>query len=107
MGKRNYFHTLTQEPVPEGQPGRTHQDRITAAGYTGWTFAIENIAAGNMLSKAQLVFDLWSDAPQYHQNMIDPNITQVGIGMAYVPGGSNKYLWTVDFSNGNDGPPGC
>ena len=107
MGERDYLHTLTREPLPDGQSGPTHLDRISDAGYTGWTFATENIAGGNVYRSAQALFDAWRSSSTYHPNMIDPDITQVGIGLAHVVGGNYDYLWTVEFSNGNDGPPGC
>jgi uncharacterized protein YkwD len=107
MGTRDYFSTLTREPLPDGQSGPTHLDRIRDAGYTGWTFATENRAGGTVYSNAQAVFDVWVKTPEFHLNMIDANVTQIGIGMAFVPGGSYGYLWTVEFSNGNDNPPGC
>ena len=62
---------------------------------------------GAVYPNAQSVFAVWVNTPEFHLNMVDANVTQIGIGMAFVPGGSYSYLWTVEFSNGNDGPPGC
>lgn len=111
MLTRNYLNTRTQEPLPEGQSGPTHYDRITDAGYTGWTTATENIAGGNQTyASAAAVFDAWISSaqfPEYRQNIIDPNITQIGVGMANGFGGTYRYVWTVDFSNGTDSPPEC
>ena len=108
MGTRGYLHTLTKDPLPTGQSGPTHLDRISDAGYTGWTFATENRAGGNVYSNAQAVFDAWLDVPEFHQNMTNPNVTQIGIGMGSFSAISPyRYIWTVEFSDGNDGPPGC
>jgi uncharacterized protein YkwD len=108
MGKRNYLYHDTKEPIPDGQSGPTYQDRIRDAGYTGWTIATESIAGGNQVyADAESLFDIWLSIPEDYQHLTDPNITQVGIGQAQVFGGNYRYLWTVEFANGNDGPPGC
>ena len=105
MGQRNYYHTLTMEPLPDGQSGPTHQHRITDAGYTGWTIATENLASGH--STAQAVFDAWLATNPHNANMLDPNITQIGIGLVHAPLSQYRYLWTVEFADGSDGPPPC
>ena len=108
MHQRNYLNTLTQEPLLEGQSGRTHYDRITDAGYTGWSLALENIAGGNQTyANPQAVVDAWLSTSPYYEHIIDPNITQVGIGYVNQFGGSFRVVWTVEFSDGADGPPGC
>jgi uncharacterized protein YkwD len=108
MLARQYVNTVTQGPLPEGQSGPTVQDRVSDAGYTGWTTVSENVAGGNQVyANAQAVFDAWLSVPQYLQNINDPNVTQVGIGMGNRALGTYRYVWTVDFSNGNDSPPGC
>jgi len=108
MGTRNYLHTRTPEPFPPGQMGDSHVDRIIAVGYTGWTLATENIAGGpTAYSDAAVVFDAWRNSPIYHPNMIDPGVTQIGIGVARFPVSDYTYYWTVLFSNGNDSPPPC
>jgi uncharacterized protein YkwD len=104
MGQRNYFSHNTPSPYPSGQTGPAFTDRMRAAGYTSYTRAAENIAAGN--STALATFNQWKNSSGHNANMLDPNLTQIGIGFATVSGSKYTYYWTTDFANGSDSS-GC
>jgi uncharacterized protein YkwD len=105
MGTRNYYAHDTMQPLPPGQSGPAYTDRINDAGYTGWTAAEENIAGGH--STADAVFTAWKNSPEHNLKMLDPDLTQIGIGFVYVPGSQFRYYWTTDLANGSDSGPGC
>jgi uncharacterized protein YkwD len=100
MGERDYFAHDTLLPLPSGQSGPTFADRIADAGYTGYSYWAENIAAGQ--PTAQVVFNSWKKSVGHNLNMLNPNLTQIGIGFASVPGSTYTYFWSTDFADGND-----
>ncbi|WP_345680242.1 CAP domain-containing protein [Yinghuangia aomiensis] len=85
MAGRNYFdHT--------GLDGRHPADRVTAAGYT-YRRCAENIAAGQQ-TPAEVV-DGWMNSPGHRANILTPDLTQIGIGIAH--GGTYGIYWTQVF----------
>lgn len=85
MAGRNYFdHT--------GLDGRHPADRVTAAGYT-YRRCAENIAAGQP-TPAEVV-DGWMNSPGHRANILTPDLTQIGIGIAH--GGTYGIYWTQVF----------
>ena len=73
MATLNFFsHT--------GLDGSTFSARNEAAGYTGWTWMGENIAAGQ--PTADDVFQAWMNSPGHRANILNPRYLRVGIGVA-------------------------
>jgi uncharacterized protein YkwD len=108
MATRDYFpadHT-TLAPIPSWLGGPAFSDRISLQGYN-WTTVAENIAAGTSMDTAQEAFDAWVNSPGHRANMLNPNITQIGIGMAYNATSTYGYYWTTDFAAGENDPAGC
>jgi uncharacterized protein YkwD len=91
MALQDYFdHT-----APDGStPGQ----RVTATGYR-WSRVAENIGAG--YSTADAVVEGWINSPGHRANMLDPNVTEIGIGYYFLPndtGNQNwNYYWTQEF----------
>ncbi|KUJ68544.1 RNA polymerase [Streptomyces albus subsp. albus] len=85
MAARHYFdHTS-----PDGTgPG----ERITAAGYPWRTYG-ENIAAGQQSSQA--VMDSWMNSSGHRQNILNCDVTEIGVGVNLGSGGP---LWTQVFA---------
>jgi uncharacterized protein YkwD len=73
---------------------------MKAAGYTSYTTAGENIAAGQQT--AQAVFNAWKNSSGHNANMLKASFTQIGIGHVVVNGSKYGTYWTTDFANGND-----
>lgn len=67
-------------------------DRALAAGYA-YRKVAENIAAGQRT--AAEVVDGWMHSPGHRRNILDPELTQIGVG--HVLGGSYGVLWTQVF----------
>ncbi|MCF2525910.1 CAP domain-containing protein [Yinghuangia soli] len=85
MAARDYFdHT--------GLDGRQPADRVTASGYV-YSRCAENIAAGQP-TPAEVVTG-WMNSPGHRANILTPELTQIGIGIAY--GGSYRIYWTQVF----------
>lgn len=97
MAARNYFsHDL---------PGiGTWSQNISNHGYPYGTRA-ENIAAGN--SSASATFNQWVNSAGHRANMLNPNLTAIGIGAAY--GASSAYgtYWTNTFGSPIDSQLAC
>lgn len=87
MAKREYFsHTS-----PEGQSMR---DRVPAAGYKSWSELGENIAAGRGV---KTVMDSWLKSPSHCATIMDPNLTEVGIGYVERSGSPYHTYWVQNF----------
>lgn len=97
MAERNYFsHDL---------PGiGTWSDNISNYGYPYGTRA-ENIAAG--YSTAADTVQSWIDSPGHRANMLDPNLTAIGIGSAYNANSQYGTYWTNTFGGTLDSQLSC
>lgn len=82
MAERNYFGHTTPE-------GLTFRDRIQSAGYANPQTA-ENIARGQR--DAKQVMDSWMDSPGHRANILNCDLTRVGMGLD-----ENGMYWTQDF----------
>jgi uncharacterized protein YkwD len=69
--------------------GRTFDERIRAAGYTGGYLG-ENIAQGQ--SGAQAVHDAWMSSAGHRRNILDCNFDAIGMGLH-----AATWTWTQDF----------
>jgi uncharacterized protein YkwD len=98
-------HTLDGDPT----------SRAIAAGYNP-TSVGENLAAGQW--SAQEVINAWVNSPEHYANLINPNFTQVGLGLAGGPASDGEpfvLYWVADFGSstvtnyptvgGGAGPP--
>jgi uncharacterized protein YkwD len=87
MAKNNFFsHT--------GQDGSDPGDRISAAGYN-WTTYGENIAAGSR--DAESVMDQWLTSAGHCDNLMNPSVKDMGVGVANGSGSYGSY-WTQVFA---------
>jgi uncharacterized protein YkwD len=72
--------------------GRTFDQRIRAAGYTGGYLG-ENIAQGQR--GAQAVHDAWMSSSGHRRNILDCNFDAIGMGLH-----AATWTWTQDFGGG-------
>jgi uncharacterized protein YkwD len=88
--------------------GTTPADRVNTAGYDQTAAVGENLAAGQW--SAQEVINAWTSNPDLYANLINPNFTQVGLGLAGGPTGSDTFVlyWVADFGGSavSFDPPG-
>jgi hypothetical protein len=78
MAERNYF----SHDSPEGPNGDTMDERIENAGYLGWTYIGENIAAGQ--TTAEQVVETWMNSDGHCINIMSPYFEELGIGYFYL-----------------------
>lgn len=88
MATQNYFsHT--------GLDGRTFNDRITAAGYTGGGPRGENIGAG--YGSPSAVVAGWMSSTGHCENIMKATFRAVGVGYGYRAGSQYGHYWTITF----------
>ncbi|WP_216318311.1 CAP domain-containing protein [Deinococcus aestuarii] len=87
MATRGYF----DHQSPEGQEV---EDRAEAAGYTGWRFVGENIAAGY---DGEHVMAAWLASESHCKTLMDPNFRELGVGYVDRPGSREGTYWVQDF----------
>jgi uncharacterized protein YkwD len=72
--------------------GRPFQDRIRKSGFDA-SVAVENIGAGyHTLAEA---FSGWRDSPPHRANMLNSNVTHMGIAAVYAPKSKYKVFWAL------------
>lgn len=94
------------------EPGASFDERLAESGYDHDVARSENIAAG---ADAEQTFEGWKESPEHEENMLDPDMAVVGIGLTRTgdphdtPGsgtggngpaldeGGHGYYWTTDF----------
>lgn len=78
--------------------GRPFQERIRR-GYNAKA-AVENVSAGyHTLAEA---FSGWRDSPPHRANMLNKNVTHMGIAAQYAPGSKYKVFWTLILAAPDD-----
>lgn len=89
MAKTNDFAHTTRDGVNVG-------DRIVATGYRPWLWG-ENIASGQSSAENAVADWLYSDG--HCRNLMDPDFTETGIGLAYGElDGERIIYWTQNFA---------
>jgi uncharacterized protein YkwD len=88
MAANNYFSHTSLD-------GRTFDQRIREAGYTGSGPLGENIAAGQ--SSPQSVVNGWMGSPGHCRNIMDPAFRAIGVGYAYETDSTYRHYWTLTF----------
>jgi len=82
-----------------GQDGSRFSDRVSRTGYN-WSRVTENIAAG--FKTAASVVDGWMNSPGHRANILDGQVTQMGVGYEYLStdtGNVNyRHYWTQVFA---------
>lgn len=63
-------------------------DRMAAAGYTGWNYAAENIAAG--YGTPAEVMTGWMNSTGHRANILSTSLREIGIGYVYQSGDVNN-----------------
>ncbi len=83
MASRNKLDHDVKAPLPK---------RLQAAGYPA-TLAVENVSAGyHTLAEA---FSGWRDSPPHRANMLQNDVTKLGIAASYAPNTKYKVFWAL------------
>jgi uncharacterized protein YkwD len=84
--------TMAARDKLDHDAGRPFQDRIQKSGFDA-AVAVENIGAGyHTLAEA---FSGWRDSPPHRANMLNQNVTRMGIAAAYSPQSKYKVFWAL------------
>jgi len=79
--------------------GRGFSQRVAGSGYDAKA-AYENIGAGyHTLAEA---FSGWRQSPGHRANMLQSNVTQIGIAAAYAPRSKYKVFWALVLASPDD-----
>lgn len=78
-----------------GSDGSTPYERILAAGYSP-SYSEEIIYGGGYPETA---FNWWMNDQVHHDAILNPNVTEMGVGYAYVADTANGGYYTVDFAS--------
>ena len=79
--------------------GRPFQDRIRKSGFDA-AVAVENISAGyHTMAEA---FSGWRDSPPHRANMLNSNVTKMGIAAVYAPKSKYKVFWSLILAKPDD-----
>jgi uncharacterized protein YkwD len=77
-----------QQKLDHRLGGTSPGDRLTAAGYH-WSSYAENIAEN--YADAGAAVQGWMNSPGHRANILKPNVTQIGVGVAYSSAGVPYY----------------
>ena len=78
----------------------TPKDRIENYNFN-WTRYSENIAAGTNMDTAQKAINAWLNSPGHCKNIMDPNVTKVGLAHIESSEAYYTHYWTQNFGRGN------
>ncbi|HEY1016990.1 MAG TPA: CAP domain-containing protein [Herpetosiphonaceae bacterium] len=81
-----------------GSDGSTPEQRAAAAGYPGFLFGAENVAAGQ--ATPEQVVAAWMASPGHRANILNCQFRAIGVGYAYDPAdrfGPYHHYWTQAF----------
>ncbi len=77
-----------------GSDGSSVAERIAAQGYSA-AYLVENIYAGG---GPQDAMSWWMNDPPHREAILNPQVTEIGIGYAYVAGSTYGDYFTVDLA---------
>lgn len=87
MAANNYFDH-------KDSLGRTMRYRLEAF-HARFSRASENISAGQKTPEE--VFEAWMNSPSHKRNILNPEVTLMGLGVALNPASTYKIYWVMDF----------
>ncbi len=86
-----------------GADGSSIGDRISATGYR-WSLAAENIAAGYQTAAAAV--QGWIDSPGHRANLLDPQLTEIGVGYYFLANDPGQEVWNSYWTQAFGAPAG-
>jgi uncharacterized protein YkwD len=78
-----------------GSDGSSPQERIVAAGYSASRSSEIIYGSGY----PQTALDWWMSDPTHRNEILNPNVTEMGLGYAYAAGTASGGYYTVDFAS--------
>jgi uncharacterized protein YkwD len=77
-----------------GADGSDVVQRVETAGYTGWSFLGENLAAGQ--TSPERVVQAWMNSPVHRANVLAVDACEIGIGKAQNPTSRFGDYWAME-----------
>ncbi len=74
----------------------TMRERVATYDYQ-WSWISENISVGTSRDTPEEAMDSWIESPAHCQNLMDPNMTQVGMALAKNSSSEYIHYWTQNF----------
>ncbi|HTV37843.1 MAG TPA: CAP domain-containing protein [Xanthobacteraceae bacterium] len=94
-------HAMAAHDKLDHNVWRPFQERIQQSSFDA-AVAVENIAAGyDTLAEA---FSGWRNSPPHRANMLNPNVTKMGIAAVYAPASRYKVFWSLILAKRDDRP---
>ena len=85
-------HAMAAKDKLDHDVGHPFQERIQKSGFDA-SVAVENISAGyHTMAEA---FSGWRDSPPHRANMLNSNVTKMGIAAVYTPKSKYKVYWSL------------
>ena len=96
-------HAMAARDKLDHDAWRPFQERIQQSSFDA-SVAVENIGAGyHTLAEA---FSGWRDSPPHRANMLNRNVTKMGIAAAYAPKSKYKVFWSLILAAPDKQRPG-
>jgi uncharacterized protein YkwD len=83
-----------------GSDGSLWYNRVSALGYANYNSSRENIYVGNPAfgGTADGAFDWWWNSQIHHDNMLNPDVSQIGVAYVYNPTSEYGGYYTTVFA---------
>lgn len=92
-------HEMASHDKLDHSVWRPFEERIRQSSFDA-SVAVENIGAGyQTLAEA---FSGWRDSPPHRANMLNPNVTKMGIAAVYAPQSKYKVFWSLILAKPDD-----
>ncbi len=78
--------------APDGSP---LESRVQAAGYSGGMALAEVLAAGPASPEGAVA--LWLASPEHRTYLLDPALTEIGVGYYHLSGSTYENWWVADL----------
>ena len=76
----------------EGSDGKFHDTRLDRVQYA-FSISLENVATGQRSWETAL--QGWKDSPGHNANLLNPDVTEIGISLTYEPKTTYLTYWTM------------
>lgn len=96
LNRASQLHSDDQAAMDEAShyssDGTVLGDRALASGYQ-YSLVAENVASGQL--SWERVFVAWQESPGHNVNLLNPDVTEVGIALTYDANTGYKTFWTM------------
>ncbi len=73
------------------------QERIENNGYKNWSTLLENLTVGDEINDSKKAVEKWLKSDGHCANLMDPDVTEMGMAYKHQDDAKYKNYWTQDF----------